>query len=96
MVQQYSMHGQMLDLQRDIATSEERNFIEQIKAPLFSEALLAIEIVQELQFKLEEKVNSQHLKKWFFLKNRLIHFTSIAPLLLDQSNETSWVFPALK
>ena len=96
MVQQYSMHGQMLDLQRDIATSAERNFIEQIKAPLFSEALLAIEIIQELQFKLEEKVNSQHLKKWFFLKNRLIHFTSIAPLLLDQSNETSWVFPALK
>ena len=63
MVQQYSMHGQMLDLQRDIATSGERNFIEQIKAPLFSEALLAIEIIQELQFKLEEKVNSQHLKK---------------------------------
>ena len=63
MVRQYSMHGQMLDLQKHIATSGERNFIEQIKAPLFSEALLAIEIIQELQFKLEEKVNSQHLKK---------------------------------
>ena len=40
--------------------------------------------------------HGEHLKRWFFLKNRSTYFTSITPLLLDQSNETSWVFPASK
>ena len=39
------MHRHMVDLQRHRATSEERNFIQQIKAPIFLEAILAIEIM---------------------------------------------------
>ena len=41
------MHGCMVDLLGYRATSGERNFIEQIKAPIFLEAVLAIEIMQE-------------------------------------------------
>ena len=41
----YSMHGHMVDLQRHRATSGGRNFIEQIKAPIFLEAVLAKEII---------------------------------------------------
>ena len=40
-----SMHGSVVDLYRYRATSVERNFIEQIKATIFSGALLAIEIM---------------------------------------------------
>ena len=38
-------------------TLGERNFIEQIKTPNFLEAVLAVEIMQEDQSNLEEKVN---------------------------------------
>ena len=41
------------------------------------------------QSNLEEKVNPS------ILKPQMI-FTLIEPVLLDQSNKTSWVFPALK
>ena len=39
------------------AISGERNFIDGIKAPIFLEAVLAIEIISEPQSNLEEKVN---------------------------------------
>ena len=42
-LQQYSMHGHILDLQKQGATTGERDFIEQIKVPIFLEAALAIE-----------------------------------------------------
>ena len=63
--QQYSMHGCMVDLYRNRATSGERNFIEWIKVPIFLEAVLAIEIMQEPQSNLEEKVNPSILKDDF-------------------------------
>ena len=47
-----------------------------------------------IQFRKESK--RKHLKRWFFLKNRPSIFTSLAQVLLDQSNETSWVFLVLK
>ena len=93
---QYSVHGCKVDLQRYRATSGETNFIELIKAPIFLEADLAIEIMQEPQSNLEEKVNSSILKDDFSSRTDPSIFTSIEPLLLDRSNETSWVFPALK
>ena len=46
-----------------------------------------------IQFRRESQ--PQYLKRSFFLKKRPIIFTSIAPVLLDWSNKTSWVFPAL-
>ena len=48
------MHGRMVHLQ---TTSGERKFIEQIKAPIFLEAVLTVEIMYEPQSNLEEKVN---------------------------------------
>ena len=46
----------MVDLWRHRATSRERNLIERIKAPIFLEAVLAIEMMQKPQYNLEEKV----------------------------------------
>ena len=52
-------------------------------------------VTAPIQFRKERQ--PQHLKIWFFLKNRPIQIsTSIAPVSLSQSNETSWVFWALK
>ena len=50
----------------------------------------------EPQSNLEEKENSSILKDDFSSKTDWSIFTSIAPELLDQSNKTSWVYPALK
>ena len=49
-----------------------------------------------IQFRREEKVNPSILKDDFSSRTNPSIFTSIAPVLLDRSNETSWVFPALK
>ena len=62
--------------------------IERIKAPIFLEAILAIEIMQEPQSNLEEKVNSSILKDNFSLRTDPSIFTSIETLL-DRSNKTS-------
>ena len=63
--------------------------MERIKAPIFLEAVLAIEIIQEPQYNLEEKVNCSILKDDFSSRTDRSIFLSIAPVLLDQSNETS-------
>ena len=48
-----------------------------------------------IQFRRERP--HQHLKRLFFLKNRLIYFyINSAIVLLDRSKETSRIFPALK
>ena len=90
--QKYSMQGHMLDLKRYRTTSGKRNFIEQIKVPIFLEAVLAIEIMWESKLNLEE--NLWGLKRWFLLKSRPSYFNiiAIAPVILDWSNKTSWVF----
>ena len=78
------------------AASGERNFIERTKFPIFLETILAIEIMQEPQVSLEEKVipsiSKDHFQTW---RDPSI-FTSIAPELFDRSNETSRVFLVLK
>ena len=81
----------MVDLQRYRAASGERNFIEQIKAPIFLEVVLAIETMQEPRSKLEEKVCPQHLNHPddFLSRTDPSIFTSVPPVFLDQSNETS-------
>ena len=83
------MHGRMVDLWRYRAPSGERNFVERIKAPIFSEAVLAKEIMHEPQFNLEKKVDSSILKDDFSSRTDPSILTSIAPELLDQSNKTS-------
>ena len=55
----------MADLKRYRATSGERHLIERIKAPIFLEEVLAIEIMLEPQSNLEEKVNARILKDAF-------------------------------
>ena len=57
------MHRHMLNFWRYKATSRERHFIERTKAPIFLERVLAIEIIQEPQLYLEEKVNPSKQKK---------------------------------
>ena len=88
-LQQYSMHGCMVHLLRYRATSGERNFIEQIKAPIFLEVVLAKEIMLEPQSNLEKKVNPSIQKDDFSSRTDPSIFLSIAPVLLDQSKETS-------
>ena len=82
------MHGRMVDLQYR-ATSGERKFIEQIKAPIFLEAVLAIAIMKDAQSNLEEKVNPTILKDHFSSRTDPSIFTFAAPVFLDRSNKTS-------
>ena len=49
------MKGCMVGLWRRRATSGERNFMEQIKTPIFFETVLAIEIMSELPSNFAEK-----------------------------------------
>ena len=77
----------MVDLQGYRATSGERNFIERIEFPIFLEAVLAI--MKEPQSNLEETINPSILKDDFSSRTDPSFFTSIEPLLLDWSNETS-------
>ena len=48
-----------------------------------------MEIIQEPQPNLEEKVNPSILQDEFSLRTDPCIFTSIEPVLLDQSNKTS-------
>ena len=91
--QKYSMQGHMVDLKRCRATSEERNFMEHIKAPIFSEAVLAILIMWEPKLTFKEKDNSGVIKDDFCWRvDPASHFNIIAPVILDWSNKASWVF----
>ena len=58
------------------ATSGERNFIEPIKVSIFLGVVLAIDIMQEPQTNLEEKVNPSILKQ--------SHFCTSTQCLVDQ------------
>ena len=60
------MDGLMLHLQGYRATSRERHFLEQIKAPIFLEVILVIEIMHEPHSHVEEKVNSIILRDDLF------------------------------
>ena len=73
----------MVDLNNYRATSGERNFTEQIKAPISLEAVLVIEIMKEPQSNLEEKVNPSILKDDFSSRTDPFIFTSIEPVLFD-------------
>ena len=53
-------------------------------------------IMQQPQSNLEEKVNPGILKDYFFSRTNTFIFTLIKPELIDRSNKTSWLFPALK
>ena len=87
----------MVDLQRYRVTSGEKNFKEQIKAAIFLELVLAIEIMQEPQSNLEEKVKPSILKDYFFLRaDPSIHFhlNSTSVFRLVRQNYLS--FPSIK
>ena len=60
------------------------------------DAVLAREIMKESQSNLEGKVNPSILNNHFSSRIHTPIFTSIEPLLLDRSKETSWVFAAMK
>ena len=84
------MHRRMVDLQRYRATSGEKNFMERIKAPIFWEAVLTVEMRASIQFRRESQ--HQHLKRRFFLKNRPIHFyiNSTSVIRLVKRNQLSF------
>ena len=70
--------------------------MERIKTPIFSKAVLAVEIMQEPQSNWEEKDSLSILKDIFVSGTDPSIFTSVAPVLLDWSNERSWISPSLK
>ena len=81
----------MVDLKRYRATSEKRNFIEPIKASIFLEAVLAIRDGVRVPIQFRWKSQCQHLKRWFFLKNRPINFhISTSVIRLDKRNQLSF------
>ena len=51
-----------------------RNFIEQIKAPIFLGSSLSNKNHVKIPIHLRRETKYQHLKKRFFFKNRPIHF----------------------
>ena len=75
------MQGPIIDLYRFLHTAN--------KALIFLETVLAIDIMQEPQFSLEEKNNPSILKDDFSSRTDSSIFTSIVPALLDWSNEAS-------
>ena len=75
----------MVDLYRHRATSGERNLIGCIRAPIFLEAVLAIQIMYEPQSNLEEKSNPNIFQVDFSSRTDPSIFKSIAPVLLDWS-----------
>ena len=84
----------MVDLWRHRAISEERKKEKRLqkegkKTPNFLEALLAIEIMLELQANLEDKVNPSILKDDFSSRSDPSIFKSKAVVLLDWSDETN-------
>ena len=64
---------------RFIKDHPQRNFRELIKAPIFLEAVLAIETMQEPQSNLNEKEGPSILRDDFSSRTDLSNFTSIAP-----------------
>ena len=78
-------YGRFIEIQSNLSRIK---LIEQIKTPIFLELLLAIEVIKEPQSKLEENVNPSILKDDFSSRREPPIFTSIAPVLLDWSNET--------
>ena len=90
---QARMQGQMVDLERQNATSKERNPIELIKAPIFLEAVLAVETMQEPQSNLEWK-KSQLLKRLLLFKTHTFSYQQHQGY--SNNENTCWVFPALK
>ena len=90
----------MTDLQRYKANSREKIFIEWVNKTNKSSNCLGgsfsnrDNVRASIQFGRENE--PQHLKRWFFCsRTDPSIFTSIAPVLLHQSNKTNWVFPAL-
>ena len=79
----------ILENYQDRATYGDRNFIERIKAPIFLQTVLALEIMLEPQSNLEEKVDPSILKDDFSSRTKPSIFTSITPKLLDQPKQNS-------
>ena len=79
------VYGRFIEIQSNF----KREKLQPIKAPIFLEVVLAIEIMQKPQSNLEEKVNTSILKDYFSSRTDPSIFTSIEPVLLDRSNETS-------
>ena len=73
-----------------IQSNRERYFIEWIKAPIFLEAVLAIEIMSEPQSNLEEKVDPSILKNNISSRAYPSIFTSIETVLLVKQNQLSF------
>ena len=78
-----------------MTTTGGKNFTERIKSPIFLERFLAIEIMQEPQSHLEERDSPSILKDDFSSRTNQSIFTTMAPMLLDQSKKTCRVIPAL-
>ena len=68
----------MVNLSRYRATWRGRHFIEQIHAPIFLKAVLAIEIMLEPQSNLDERDNDSILKDYISSRRDPSIFTSIA------------------
>ena len=80
-------NGRFMEIKSNLR--RKRNFTEQIKTPIFFEAVLAVENMYEPQFNLEDQGNSSILKDDFSARADPSTFTSIELVLLDQSNEIS-------
>ena len=94
MWKQHSIHGSMVDLQRYKATSGERNFIEQSSKFLGCSFSNTDNVRTPIQFRREG--SPQHLKRWFFLKNRSIHFHINRTIVTRLVKQNQLIFPRVE
>ena len=92
----YSVHGLMVDLLKIQSNLRKKKLYRTKQGSNILETTLAIEIMEEPQSNLEDKVNPSILKDDFSSRTDPFIFISVAPVLIEWSHETNWVFPALK
>ena len=88
-------YGRFIEIQSNLR----RNFTERIKAPIFLEAVLAIEIerLQESQSNLEEKVNPSILKDDFSPRtDRPIHFPINSTSVIRSVKRNQFCFSSIE
>ena len=96
--QQYSMQSDMLDLERYRATRNFRGnkFHKRNQGSIFLGGNYSNRVNVRAPTQFTRKRQFHHVKRRFSSRTDTFIFTSITPVLLDQSNETSSVFTALK
>ena len=84
-------YGRFLEINSNL---ERKKFLRTNQGSNFSQGSFSNRDNATALIKFRRESQPQHLKRWYFISSRTDPsiFTSIAPVFLDRSNETSWEF----